>query len=546
MELDNLLTSIGNGKFQILAMVVAFSAALSVSAVNYAYVFISSVPDHWCQLPVLPEYFNLSQEDKKHLLLPLELREGLERYSQCHQYTHQNNSTNSLAASADNISREIAPCKTWEYDTAGFISAVVDWNLVCDREWLAESIASVFIIGCIFGSFLFGRMADVLGRKKVVLVCAIGHVASALPSCISPNIWIFLVTRFFAGLFTNALHAIGSIIISENVVGACRLKMQTVISIISDCGIILDAAIAKFVSSWSSLQLGMLTPTVTIFVIFFLPESPRWLYSKGKMEETRKSISAIARINNVELPNDILSETNHNSNHNKTDNENVDLGCSMLYKSPVLRRILFILSCCLFIIYLVFFHIVYNISNSGFDLILTKILQCIVIIVPSIFIPCSFIWPGRRWTMFILSVFGGISLLSTTMVPTDMANLKSVFYMLSLVGVGTASHLAIICSPELFPSAVRGVGMGICFASCRTAGILAAYTPCLNRFDPELVTVTFGILLLLCGVLALGIPENDSLSLLDNIEDISKLGMRSSCPETGESKFTEKSKLVKR
>ena len=545
MELDKLLSSIGNGKFQVLIVVIACSASLSYSAFNYGYIFLASAPDHWCKLPILPEYLNLSQEHTKHLLLPLEVREGLERYSQCHQYTHQNNSTVFLAA-ADNISREIAPCKTWEYDSAGFTSTVVDWNLVCDQEWQAASIASVFIIGCIIGSFLFGQMADVFGRKKVVLVCLMGHVASVLPSSISPNIWIFLVTRFFAGLFTNALHATGSIMISENVVGACRLQMQTLVSIISDCGIIFDAAIAKCLSSWSYLQLVMLTPAVAIFVIFFLPESPRWLYSKGKMEETRKSISAIGRINNVELPNDILSETNHNSSHNKTHNEESDLGCSMLYKSPMLRRISFIQSFCLFVIYLVFLHIVYNISNSGFDLILTKILQCVASTVPSIFIPCSFIWPGRRWTMFILSVFGGISLLSTTMVPTDMANLRSVFYMLSLVGVGTASHLAIICSPELFPSAVRGIGIGICFASCRTAGILAAYTPCLNRFGPELLTVIYGILLLLCGVLALGIPENNSQSLLENIEDISRLGMSSSCPETGESKFTEKSKLVKK
>ena len=185
------------------------------------------------------------------------------------------------------------------------------------------------------------------------------------------------------------------------------------------------------------------------------------------MEETRKSISAIAAINNVEMPNNILTETNKISSHNKSDNKESDLGCSMLYKSPMLRRISLIQSCCIFVIYLVFLHIVYNISNSGFDLILTKILQCVASTVPSIFIPCSFIWPGRRWTMFILSVFGGISLLSTTMIPTDMANLRSMFYMLFLVGVGTASHLLFIYSPELFPSAVCGVRNGhlLCFMS---------------------------------------------------------------------------------
>jgi MFS transporter, PHS family, inorganic phosphate transporter len=70
----------------------------------------------------------------------------------------------------------------------GVVMALVksEWKISPTEEGL---VASTALLASAFGAILFGRIADMLGRKRIygyeVLVLAFGAVASAL----SPNIW---------------------------------------------------------------------------------------------------------------------------------------------------------------------------------------------------------------------------------------------------------------------------------------------------------------------------------------------------------------------
>ena len=60
-------------------------------------------------------------------------------------------------------------------------------------------------------------------------------------------------------------------------------------------------------SSYIGLStIGLITITIPVCIIpFYIPESPKWLYSNYKLNETREVLYRIAAINKVELKQDI-------------------------------------------------------------------------------------------------------------------------------------------------------------------------------------------------------------------------------------------------
>ena len=53
---------------------------------------------------------------------------------------------------------------------------VSEWNLVCDREWLAAFTMSVFMAGVMLGAPLLGLASDAFGRRKGPFICDVGNM----------------------------------------------------------------------------------------------------------------------------------------------------------------------------------------------------------------------------------------------------------------------------------------------------------------------------------------------------------------------------------
>ena len=67
-------------------------------------------------------------------------------------------------------------------------------------------------------------------------------------------------------------------------------------------GVILLALIAKYIQHWRYIQLAINIPTIaTLFYIWIVPESVRWLLSRGKLNEAEKILKRIASCNGIQL-----------------------------------------------------------------------------------------------------------------------------------------------------------------------------------------------------------------------------------------------------
>lgn len=182
------------------------------------------------------------------------------------------------------------------YDTAvvGYIapSLLGEWGI--ERKDLAP-VLSAALFGLAIGAISFGPVADKLGRKIVLIIAvsvfALGSVASAYVTSLGG----LEILRLITGIGLGAAMPNAITLLSEY----CPENKRSTIVNTMFCGFPLGAAIGGFVAAWliphfgwrSTFLFGGIAPLVlVVLMIFFLPESVRYLVSKKRPVESIRKI----------------------------------------------------------------------------------------------------------------------------------------------------------------------------------------------------------------------------------------------------------------
>ncbi|MBP8005785.1 MAG: MFS transporter [Acinetobacter sp.] len=186
-------------------------------------------------------------------------------------------------------------------DTAamGFIAPALtqDWGI--DRSQLGP-VMSAALGGMIIGALVSGPTADRFGRKIVLIVSMLIFGGFTLASAYATNLDQLVVLRFLTGIGLGAAMPNATTLFSEY----CPTRVRSLMVTCMFCGYNLGMATGGFISSWliptfgwhSLFLLGGWSPLILmLLVIFFLPESYRYLIVKGKNpEKVRKILTRIA------------------------------------------------------------------------------------------------------------------------------------------------------------------------------------------------------------------------------------------------------------
>lgn len=151
------------------------------------------------------------------------------------------------------------------------------------------------LIGMIFGGILGGYLTDRSGRRFIYLWDMVFFIVFTIFTVISSSFTTLVLSRLFLGVAIGADYAISPTIIAEYSPVKHRGKLLTV----SGISWFLGSAIAYLVgfllsplgsSSWRYMFLLGVIPAVIVLVLrHSVPESPRWLLEKGRIEEAKKS-----------------------------------------------------------------------------------------------------------------------------------------------------------------------------------------------------------------------------------------------------------------
>jgi MFS transporter, PHS family, inorganic phosphate transporter len=173
-----------------------------------------------------------------------------------------------------------------------------EWGLTTGQiSWLN----SATLIASAFGAVLFGRVADMLGRKRIygyeVLILAIGAIASAF----SPNLVFLLVCRIILGIGIGGDYPVSATIMSEYSGKRDRGKMVGLVFAMQGAGLVVGPLIAAglLASGMSSdltwrvlLGLGAIPGLAVFYLRRQIHETPRFALAGGAVEEAQAAITA--------------------------------------------------------------------------------------------------------------------------------------------------------------------------------------------------------------------------------------------------------------
>ena len=156
------------------------------------------------------------------------------------------------------------------------------------------------LIGCAVGAFFAGRLADVIGRRSVMIIAALLFVGGALVQGLTGLHELFVLARFAGGMAVGAASVLSPLYISEVAPAHIRGRLTTVQQVMIITGLtaafVVNYLLAQTAGNslgeiagapaWRWMYLAQTVPAVIFLVaLFFIPESPRYLVSRGRHEQ---------------------------------------------------------------------------------------------------------------------------------------------------------------------------------------------------------------------------------------------------------------------
>jgi len=386
------------------------------------------------------------------------------------------------------------------------------------------------------GAICASTISDRFGRRGAFLVAAIGFIFGTLVQCFATSYATLMLGRVFVGLGVGFGLAIDPIYISEVSPAEHRGRLVTWSEIATNVGIVfgfssglifydVDANVA-----WRLMfSMGIILPSLLIFfVIKVMPESPRWLISKGRDEEAKVVLQTIYPASSDI---DLLVKDIKNAIKREMAAENAVGWDMILFPTPSYRRMLLVgvgsaIAQQLVGIDAIQYFLDYILAEAGVEegrgrigiLVGLGVLKLVVIV----FAGRAFDKNGRRPLMF-LSLFGltvAVFILAATFLFEDLSASMGIIGLASYLsffslGMGPGAWLI---PAEVFSTTIRAKAMSVATFMNRATGTIVT-----SSFFTLARLLTYSGFFILLGFINIGImlffyfmlPETKGRSLED-------------------------------
>lgn len=198
----------------------------------------------------------------------------------------------------------------------GFDMAVISGVLPFIKQQFSLSAAqegwfvSSALVGCIIGVAFSGELSDRLGRRKPLLLSAVLFVISALGCAFMPSLSLVIISRLLGGIGIGIASNVVPLYISEIAPAKIRGRLVTYYQFALTLGILVayltNAGLVSYSEGsdntgffygeiWRPMfGLGVVPALLFLAGLFIVPESPRWLAQKGRLDEANQIASAVS------------------------------------------------------------------------------------------------------------------------------------------------------------------------------------------------------------------------------------------------------------
>ena len=164
------------------------------------------------------------------------------------------------------------------------------WNL---SDYLQGILVSSVLIGAVIGAATNGILADIFGRKKIIIATALIFITGSILCGLAPNIYVLILSRILVGLAVGIVNFVVPLYLSEVSPKQLRGTLVSLYQWAITAGIlfsyVINAAFAQAVYSWRWMLFAGVFPGLILLIgMMFLSDTPRWLVSKNRDDEAKK------------------------------------------------------------------------------------------------------------------------------------------------------------------------------------------------------------------------------------------------------------------
>ncbi|XAR50713.1 hypothetical protein NMG60_11005112 [Bertholletia excelsa] len=437
-----------------------------------------------------------------------------------------------------------------------FIGPVVksEWGLSSNQESL---ITTVVFAGMLIGAYSWGFVSDTYGRTKSMLGVAIVTGGAGFLCAFSPNYISLVVLRCVVGIGVAGGHVFTSWFL-EFVPTPNRGTWMVIFSTFWSIGTIFEAALAWIVMpslGWRWLLVLSSLPCFVLLLFYVLiPETPRYLCTKGRVNEARAVLEKVAMLNGTELPPGTLvfdqtkdvdeefasSENTHllNPLNKVQDSSETRATSPLVLLSPKLFRTTLLF----WFVYLgnafSYYGIVLliaelssgqsecssttwlsrNIQDSSLyvDVFITTLAELPGLVLSAVILDKV----GRKLSMAIMLLLAIVLLFPLVSHQNEIVTTALLFGV--RMSSSATSTVTCIYTPEVYPTSIRSTGVGIAIAIGRIGGMLCPLVTVglVSGCHQTAAVSLIEIVLILLGICVLLFPfETKGKNLVDSAEE---------------------------
>nr|XP_030120073.3 solute carrier family 22 member 13 [Taeniopygia guttata] len=497
------------GRFQKCLVLLSVIPCLSVAFHQFCQLFMAVEVPHHCDTSWIRAVGpNLTEEEQLNLTVP---RGADGQFQPCSMFSPVDWELDAILAYGLNDTQKCS--SGWVYPSEQPPSLLTEFDLVCDRKDLNDIAQAIYMAGLLLGSLIFGPLSDRIGRRPVILISIFLQGLFGLGIAFVPHFYVYMAFRCVVGASVSGITMTILALATEWIGVSSRPKAVLTSHCCFAIGQMILAGLSYGIRNWRLLEIA---GSVPIFAFFFcigvLPESARWLVTKGRMEEAKKLLQKAAATNKRSLPAELLEQL-------KPEKEVKSGSFLDIFRKQHMRNVTLIMLFAWFVNSFVYYGLSLNVTNFGLDIYLTQLAFGAVEIparVGCIFTLQRF---GRRKTQAVLLVLSGLVCLIITSIPEDQPVATTVLATIGKFAASASFSTSYVYAAELFPTVVRQTGLGLCSMSARVAGILAPLVRLLGQYHRAIPMAIFGSGPMLGGLLCVLLPETCGTDLADGTGD---------------------------
>lgn len=360
----------------------------------------------------------------------------------------------------------------------------------------ALQTGTAFFLGMLIGAFVFGRLADRIGRRPVLFITIIIDAIFGIASAFAPDLQWLLALRFLTGIGVGGTLPVDYAMMAEFLPSDRRGRWLVMLEGFWAVGTVALALLALYAATtgeaWRTIFFVTGIPAlIGVGLRLLVLESPLYLNRQGRSDEARDVIRKVAGANGAgsEIP---------PLQPQKPERKSV----AALLSPELRRRTIFLLSAWLLIsmsYYGVFVYLPVKLAGEGFGFIRGQWFLVLLALaqLPGYALAAYGVerW-GRKPTLIGFLVLSAIGCFSFALGQTNaMVAAASLLMSFALLGTWGAIYAF---TPEIYPTELRASGMGSAGAMARLGGLAAPslIAPFMATSTGSALAITAGLLLL--------------------------------------------------